>query len=89
MSDPTKRTVAVIRFYNHLTDQEIQDITEIPESRLLILTDIPYIEMCKPFIIRDLGKGLSRAFLSERYGISEAVIRRIGFEAGLLESPGY
>ena len=87
-SIPRKQTVAVIRFYNLIAGETCEDITEIPEDRLLVLADISYVELCRPFIVRDLEKGLSRKLLSERYGISESVIRTIGFHAGITSTPG-
>ena len=78
---PDKET-AIIRYYNATNNVAVDSISEIPFEFLAVISEIPYKELCRPFIIADLRDGLTQRQIARKYRLPHHIIRRIGLQNG-------
>lgn len=83
-----QREYWTIKFYEFITESEIESISQIPPLVLAFIQRIPYREMVRPFIIEEYVKreNSSRENMSERFGLdSYTYCRKIGEQTGVLK----
>ena len=77
---------SMLRFYNAIMKahdlQEAEEVSDIPIQALRVLSHMSHRDLCKPFILIDIERGMSRPACSIKYGLSEAIIRNIGYHSG-------
>lgn len=72
----------MIRFYNAISQTNIESIEDIPAPVFNLIKYYSYEELVKPFVCKDLLSGKTRNAVHIKYGLSEQKIRTIGRELG-------
>lgn len=50
-----------------------------------IFDSFDIVELARPFVIRDINKGVGKKIILDRYGITEGEYRGIGVRAGMFK----
>lgn len=67
----------LVRFYNAVSQNEVDTIGEIPFEVMQVLAGISYRHMVEPFILADIKGGMNSRQIESKYGIARSSIRRI------------
>lgn len=72
---PKHISKAVISFYNHLTDEGVESVFDIPTNRLKVILLYSDQELYRPEIIRMLKRGLSWRDICRILGVKYNTVR--------------
>lgn len=72
----------IVRYYNEIAGTNVLTYDEIPEQAQVFLSGIEYRDLIRPFVLKDLRKGLEPKIISLRYRIKRSTIRGIGRQFG-------
>jgi len=61
-----------------ISGTHVESVLEIPEKTMRILSVFEYEELLRPIIIGELQRGKSRKNISERWGVTQSLVRNIG-----------
>lgn len=66
-------------FYNTFQcEPQVEDISQIPEHHLEVLSFMDYHDLVRPFVAMDIRDGMSREQVSIKYGVTEGFARSVG-----------
>ena len=69
----------LVEFYNTVAEKTVASTDQIPVHVLDFLLTIPYVQLVRPLILRDLQKNsaLTERYLAIRYSVGRQVVRTI------------